>query len=388
LDAPLLLDLSHSGHTRARTGIQRVTRALHSELGAAAVCFDPYEGAWRPLEGWEEENLSAAEPAAGRGARWPVGARLRGALRRLSRRGPLLPTANSGVLVPEIFSPGVAAALPALFAASRGPRVALFHDAIALRLPEMTPRGTVARFPAYLSELLQFDGIAAVSEDSRASLLDYWRWLGVAKSPPVCTIALGVEAAPPGNPAPAQGPEPVVLCVGSIEARKNHLSLLEACEGLWARGLGFRLRLVGMANAETGGPALRRIGELRAAGRPVEFDGARTDAGLEAAYAQCAFTVYPSLAEGFGLPVAESLVRGKPCLCRTAGALGEVALGGGCVGLGDASPAEIASAIALLLASPGELAALRAAALGRTFRSWPEYCLELRAWIGTLQTNA
>jgi glycosyltransferase involved in cell wall biosynthesis len=143
-----------------------------------------------------------------------------------------------------------------------------------------------------------------------------------------------------------------------------------------------------MANAETGGPALRRIGELRAAGRPVEFDGARTDAGLEAAYAQCAFTVYPSLAEGFGLPVAESLVRGKPCLCRTAGALGEVALGGGCVGLGDASPAEIASAIALLLASPGELAALRAAALGRTFRSWPEYCLELRAWIGTLQTNA
>jgi len=88
------------------------------------------------------------------------------------------------LLVPEVFSPAVAAALPALVAATHGPRVALFHDAIALRFPELTPPKTVARFPAYLRELLMFDGIAAVSEDSRQSLLEYWRWLGLGPTKP------------------------------------------------------------------------------------------------------------------------------------------------------------------------------------------------------------
>jgi sugar/nucleoside kinase (ribokinase family) len=49
----LLFDASHTSHTRAQTGIQRVTRALFAELAkvrpATAVCHDPYLGAWRPL---------------------------------------------------------------------------------------------------------------------------------------------------------------------------------------------------------------------------------------------------------------------------------------------------------------------------------------------------
>ena len=55
------------------------------------------------------------------------------------------------------------------------------------------PAKTVARFPAYLHKLLAFDGIAAVSADSRDSLLDYWRWLGVRATPPVQAIPLGVD---------------------------------------------------------------------------------------------------------------------------------------------------------------------------------------------------
>ena len=57
----LLLDLTHTSHTRARTGIQRVVRALHRELGnsALAVTFDPYLGGWRPLEAWEQANLES-----------------------------------------------------------------------------------------------------------------------------------------------------------------------------------------------------------------------------------------------------------------------------------------------------------------------------------------
>lgn len=394
MPAPLLLDLSHTSHTRARTGIQRVSRALHRELRgkSAAVCYDPFEEIWRPLELWEEMNLEASDPSAGRGSHWPLIAQLRGKVRRfVLRRAPLLGLeaadgAPRGFLVPEVFSAAVGAALPKLFAATPGPHVALFHDAIALRFPEFAARSTAARFPAYMKELLLFDGVAAVSEASRSSLLDYWTWLGVARTPEVIVLPLGIDPPPPASGAAPPGP-PVILCVGSLEGRKNHRALLDACEVLWTEGLPFTLRLIGLANTETGAPALARLSQLQASGRPVLYEGPTDDVALESAYRDCAFTIYPSQVEGFGLPVAESLARGKPCLCRMDGALGEIARGGGAVDLGEARAPEIAAAIRGLLASPPRLASLSAAAKERTFGNWSQYVSRLLAWMGSLPSN-
>jgi glycosyltransferase involved in cell wall biosynthesis len=102
------------------------------------------------------------------------------------------------------------------------------------------------------------------------------------------------------------------------------------------------------------------------------------------AYAACAFTVYPSLVEGFGLPVIESLAHGRPCICSGRGALGESARGGGCVSLDVVEAGSIADAIARLLASPAEVAALTSAARARTFRTWVDYARELAAWTQSL----
>ena len=387
MSAPLLLDLSHTCHTRARTGVQRVTRALQSALGdgARAITHDPYRQAWRELEPWERANLASANPSAKRGARWPLGARLRSlAGRGLGRPAPPLPE-NGGLIIPEVFSPEVARALPALFAATRGPRVAIFHDAIALKFPELTPAKTVARFPPYLVELLAFDGIAAVSEDSRTSLLDYWQWLGIVRPPPVQAIPLGIDCPPPApaGAAPA-GELPVVLSVGSLEGRKNHGALLEACEALWAGGAKFSLHLIGLAHPTTGAAALARIRALQAAGRPLRYDGPVGDRAVEAAYAACTFTIYPSLAEGFGLPVIESLAHGKPCICSARGALGESSRGGGCVALESVQALALAEALARLLNSPTEVTALAAAATRRHFRNWAQYTADLTEWIREL----
>ena len=396
MPAPLLLDLTHTSHTRARTGIQRVARALHTALGhdALAITHDPHLGAWRPLETWESANLATTDPAEKRGAAWPLHAKLRGKMRRVfggrsTPGSPLSAPDSSGLLVPELFSSNVAAALPALFATVRGPRVALFHDAIALKFPELTPTKTVARFPAYLRELLAFDGIAAVSEDSRTTLLDYWRWLGVAAAPPVQAIPLGVDEKRHSlRDTATETASPVVLSVGSIEGRKNHLALLDACEQLWARGAQFELQLIGLAQPQTGRAALARLRTLQAAGRPLRHEGAVTDAALTAAYAAGRFTVYPSLIEGFGLPVIESLAHGKPCVCSGRGALGETARGGGCVALDSVDAASLAAAIGRLLATPGELASLGAAARARNFRTWTGYAAELVAWMRTLPSRS
>lgn len=385
--APLLIDLSHTCHTRARTGIQRVVRSLREALGRSglAITHDPFAGCWRTLQPWEEANLDAHAPARKRGARWPLSARLRGRVAQFRRRTTPLPR-NSGVLVPEVFSPPAARAYPALFAAAGGPRVAIFHDAIALRLPELTPARTVARFPAYLQELLAFDGIAAISEDSRRSLLDYWDWLGIRNIPVVQTISWGVDL-PPAQPvrsSPGGNSDPVVLCVASIEGRKNHVALLDACEQLWAGGEKFRLHLIGLAQPQTGAAALAQIVRLQAGGRPLRYDGPVSDGDVHAAYAESAFTVYPSLMEGFGIPVIESLSHGKACICSARGALGESAEGGGCVTVDPVDAENLSAAIRRLLHSPGEVAALSAAAMRRSFKTWTRYADELRGWLRTL----
>lgn len=389
--APLLFDATHTSHTAAQTGIQRVCRRLFDELHAqnqaAPICYDPYLTGWRPLAPGEVAVLRDGSGGAGksRGAKWTLGQKLSGGARRWLGQRPALPPA-SGLICPELFSPQVGSHLPELLAAVTGPRVAIFYDAIPLKFPELTPPGTVARFPAYLRELLLFDGVAAISEDSAASLRDYWRWLGAGDAPPVHAIPLGIDhpAGPATGAAIAPPTIPRLLCVCTIEGRKNHLALLDACEALWGEGLVFELQLVGLARADTAGPALARINQLKNAGRPLRFTGSVPEAELRAAYRACTFTVYPSIIEGFGMPVLESLSYGKPCVCSGHGALGESAHGGGCLPLESVHAASLAAALRRLLGQPAELAALAAAARTRHLKTWPEYAAEFTAWMNAL----
>jgi glycosyltransferase involved in cell wall biosynthesis len=149
--------------------------------------------------------------------------------------------------------------------------------------------------------------------------------------------------------------------------------------------LAFELHLIGLAHPQTGRPALEKIRTLQAQGRPLRYDGPVSDEALETAYRGCTFTVYPSLIEGFGLPVLESVARGKPCLCSTRGALGEAARGGGCVSLEVMNAASLETALGNLLRNPTDLARLTAEAHRRTFKTWPQYSQELTTWMESLR---
>lgn len=390
----ILIDLSHTSHTRARTGVQKVSRSLFSALAASqreevcAVTWDPFRQAWRALLPFESEALSDETTGNHRGARWPLSWKIRGRVERWTNKSAPSLAPASRLIVPEIFSAEIAVQLPNLSRRIMGPRVALFHDAIALKLPELTPTKTIARSPAYLRELLTFDGIAAVSEDSRNALVDWWRWLGIPHTPEVTTLPLAVDA-PKADPVLGRNTRfPVVLCVGTLEGRKNHLALLEACETLWTQGHRFELRLVGMAHPETGKTALQRVHALQNTGRPLRYDGAADEKSLSAAYHECAFTVYPSRMEGFGLPVLESLSYGKPCICSAQGALGEASRDGGCLALPSVDSASLASAIAWLLANPEQYLRLSFAAKERTQKSWATYASDLLTWMNSLKTRS
>jgi glycosyltransferase involved in cell wall biosynthesis len=382
----LLLDVTHTSHTRAQTGIQRVVRALAAELAAASpvqpICFDPHLHAWRGLHAAERATLAARGGAgASRGAKWTLAQKLLGRARRLTGRRPR-PPQGEALVCPELFSAKVGAHLPELSAHVRGPRLAIFHDAIGLKFPELTPPATVARLPAYLRELAQFDGVAAVSEDSATALREWWKWAELPQPPPVRVLPLGLEPITAAPPPTADVPR--VLCVSTIEGRKNHGALLDAAEALWREGVKFELELIGLPRSDTGAAALEKIRTLQAAGRRLIFHGTVAEENLHAAYARCAFTVYPSLYEGFGLPVFESLQHGRPCICSTGGALAEAARGGGVIAVAAPTGEAFAAAMRRLLDDPAARAALAAEARARKFRSWSDYAADLRAWLREL----
>jgi glycosyltransferase involved in cell wall biosynthesis len=282
-------DATKTGGAGPGSGLRRVSARLRQELGAAAAAVH-----------WGEWDRRAA--------------------------------AGDWFLTSELFSPDERPGF-AEFLARRPCRcAAIFHDAIPLRHPDITWPQSVARHPAYLKMLAGFDRIWAVSEASRADLLGFWRWQGIERPPPVELIALGADfdGSPraPAAPAPSA---PALLCVGIIEPRKNQDFLLDVAASLWREGLAFDLHFAGRVNPHFGRPIEARLRRLGREFPGLKCHGPADDAALARLYGAATATVFPTLAEGCGLPVLESLWRGVPCVCSDLPVLRENADGGGCL---------------------------------------------------------
>jgi glycosyltransferase involved in cell wall biosynthesis len=121
-----------------------------------------------------------------------------------------------------------------------------------------------------------------------------------------------------------------VLYVSTVEIRKNHLRLIEVWNKL-SMELGDALPLLVIAGKK-GWEAQQAIGLLDAANNrhketlrePVIFVEGPNDKELQWLYGSCDFTVFPSLAEGWGLPVGESLWFGKACAASNSSSIPEV----------------------------------------------------------------
>jgi len=211
-----------------------------------------------------------------------------------------------------------------------GLRVTLIcYDTIPVLFPQLfvgvlSPGG----FGAYLVDLAWCaDAVLCISECTRRDFESVMAGLG-APVPATHVIRLGSEIrmtdglAPQGLP---HGPDerPFVLFVSTIERRKNHEVLYRAWSRLRARGIvPHRLVFVGMQG--WGVNDLLNDLKLDPATRDdVVILNHVSDGELAWLYRHAAFTVFPSLYEGWGLPVVESLAWGKFCLSSNAASLPE-----------------------------------------------------------------
>lgn len=205
------------------------------------------------------------------------------------------------------------------------PRVVTVHDLAFLIHPDLAP----APLRRYLGAVVprQVAGAArvvAVSETTRRDLVER---LGVPLER-LAVVPNGVEPRFFGATSPDAAlrarlglPEAYLLCVGTIEPRKDHRTLFRAVAALGAR-LDMPLVVAGRRGWEFA-PILAAAEPLRRVGRVLFLDYV-PDADLPSLYAGAAATVYPSRYEGFGLPVLESLAAGVPTVTSDAPALREV----------------------------------------------------------------
>lgn len=107
--------------------------------------------------------------------------------------------------------------------------------------------------------------------------------------------------------------KPFVLYVGTVEPRKNLLTLVRAFEDVWS-GSDFSLQLVIAGRKGWMVDDLFRHVKQSPAAEQIIFTGYLSDDDLCALYSSCALFVYVSLYEGFGLPPLEAMACGAPVI--------------------------------------------------------------------------
>lgn len=388
----VVLDVDFCATSRHHTGIQRVVRETaprwvrdHEVLLAGWTVAN---GALRRLTAEETDRVlrwSELPPDTKEAPAVPLAAERPAA-------DTLVVPWRSVVVVLESAEPQRCPALAALAEHSGNAVTAIGYDCIPVVSPELIHPGLPDRFVLYLSVIKHARTVAAISATATAEFRGFTRMLPSQglPGPAVVEVPLPVEvpAAALASPA-AKSAVPTVVSVGSFEPRKNQLAVLHAAERLWREGHRFALRFVGGGGWRTEFEA--EMNRLAAAGRDVRRSVQIDDDELWRLYRSARFSVFTSLHEGYGLPVAESLACGTPVLTTDYGSTAEIAAEGGALTVDPRDDEAVLDAMRRLLTDDDLIERLGDAARRRPSRTWDDYARELwqaLATPGTLEDAA
>lgn len=307
----VLVDVTELFQNPIRTGIQRVVRTLlrHWPDGdRVQLCrFVPNVGL-RTLPDRVAALLTDRDPAA-HGLDAPELAKLAG---RIAAEGAQPVPDGMPILVPEVFF-DMGRCLFYRWIAETAPRRAAFlaFDFIPWLHPELIGVRESAPLMHYLRLLRDSARVGFISEQTR----DQYR-TRITRRPgadgPVFALGGDWASVPRQHWSPERD---TMLCLGSIDGRKNQHVVLDAFERLWAEGGRTRLVMVGRVFTNGHVAALgARVQALAGRERRFEHHMDITDAALAALYPKARGTIYVSQTEGYGLPPVEGLACGVPAI--------------------------------------------------------------------------
>lgn len=329
------------------TGMERVayeiTKALleRQDADIKLCCYVPGRGfidigqAFEIKGGRLTSPLLSAGPGLRRLAKDNKLAFVRHSAKRLGQRrlhkqyGKLSPKPGDSLLVYDGLwdQPGYIAAVKRL--SGQGIKLAhVVHDAIPAVMPQVCFDYVTTAFDSYFKQVApQVDVLYA---NSLNTMKDFERVYGGLLKPSVSKAVVRwaddfdkhvAAAKPPGLEIK---PGQYILSVGTVEVRKNHQLLYQA----YRLAAEKRIELPSLVIAgREGWLAEAVVHGLRndpLVKDKIIFSGPVNDANLRWLYENCLFTVFPSVYEGWGLPVAESLHYGKVCAASGSSSIPEV----------------------------------------------------------------
>ena len=189
----------------------------------------------------------------------------------------------------------------------------LIHDIIPLELPQMQRAGTVAAFRAKIGATIGFaDRIIFNSQDTKDRLDAYVADAKLDAYKRAVVAHLGVDLTPPDAaslPKSLDLTRPYFITVGTIEPRKNHGLLLDVWEALGADAP--RLFICGSRGWQNEDVFARLDRGIESV---TELSGL-SDGAIAALFQGAHAMLFPSFAEGFGLPPIEAAALGTPVIC-------------------------------------------------------------------------
>ncbi len=376
----VMIDVSNSATNTSNSGILRVTRRLSREL---QKLINPI------FVIWDEAEQGLVLPTAEEFATLS------------SYNGPVLfdrlylsPSREKRIQLKNILDTYQSRIkwllLPEMAMGSFGPIIdfarrhaislgSIFYDAIPLLRPDLCAAGVAANHSAYMTNMAGVDLVFPISHYSGSCLSDFWNNKG-ASAQVMDELLPGEFGSAPRNRDRYQwnSKEFSILCVSTLEPRKNHKRLLEALLLLEQRHpeVHWKLVLVGATyfnDSEISG----YVDNLCNRNTRIKWLKVVDDDTMITLYRDSAFTVYPSLIEGYGMPIVESIWHGRPCICSKDGVMGELARDGGCLGVDVENIEEICNAIYRLSTDRDLYEGLFDEAISRKIKTWEEYAMNI-----------
>ena len=316
----LLFDVSHTYHTKLQTGIQRVvrelTRASYKALETDGFNVQAFvreqDGRFRTADAFALE-LEGIEAPSGLDTELAV------------RPNDRLLMLDSSWFEYDAYTP--------LFQTVRkmgGTIHTCVYDLVPLRHPELTGEGLPPAFDRWFRRAAQeSDSLLCISRaiaDEVVAHLEEARiphrqglqvnWFHLGSNLPAGGVA-SVEV------TSAFSEVPCAIMVGTVEVRKRHAFALDVMERLWAEGSPARLIVLGKMgwHVEALSQRIRTHAEF---GKRLIWIEKPSDADLAHGYAKANVLLFPSLYEGYGLPVAEALRAHLPVVASDIPVLREV----------------------------------------------------------------
>jgi len=210
----------------------------------------------------------------------------------------------------------------------RGPLVLTVHDLGYLHVPEAFPRGLRVALRVLVPwSVARATHIITDSEFSRQDIVGRYG-VGANRITVIPAAALGTF-----RPSPPDATTKVlsrydlkpgfVFSLGRLNRRKNLSRLIHACTLLRDRGMG-KLQLVIAGKPDFGAQVVLAQAHNRGQDGTVRWVGLLPEKDLSAFYSGAAAFVYPSLFEGFGLPILEAMACGAPVVASNRAAMPEL----------------------------------------------------------------